>query len=170
MIQHEREYKEFLQKVGVGDHDVVVSSIASYISYLNSVSNILAMDISPETVASEEDVQGIVQKLDGKRAKTTIQNYQSALRRYAEMVKERAAGNVRVWSMNEAQKRFEEVVAGAEAGTLQIITRRGKPVIVISNINREAVLKAYKDGSLSSNKAAAMLGVTQEEIARLAGE
>jgi len=115
-------------------------------------------------------VQGIVQKLDGKRAKTTIQNYQSALRRYAEMVKERAAGNVRVWSMNEAQKRFEEVVAGAEAGTLQIITRRGKPVIVISNINREAVLKAYKDGSLSSNKAAAMLGVTQEEIARLAGE
>jgi hypothetical protein len=88
MIFHEQQYREYLAKVGVGRNDNVASSIESYVSYLRSVSKILNIDISPSTVADEDDIQDIYQRLQKKRSEKTINNYRSAMRQYAEMVKD----------------------------------------------------------------------------------
>ena len=66
MILYEQEYIRHLHKVGVGENDKFGSSINSYISYLRSVSKILIMNISPETVVNEEDIENIFQRLHGK--------------------------------------------------------------------------------------------------------
>ena len=52
-FEHETKYVHFIQRRGVGDHDQVASSPASYVSYLNSVCKLLRIDISPQTVADE---------------------------------------------------------------------------------------------------------------------
>jgi hypothetical protein len=86
MIVHESSYRRWLQRQGVGAKDRVASSPASYISYLNSVSNLLGEDISPDSVSSEPDVRRILARLSGLRAENTINNYGSALRQYVAMV------------------------------------------------------------------------------------
>jgi hypothetical protein len=68
--------------------DQVASSPASYVSYLNSVSQLLAADISPELLHSETDVERIIGELQGERARATIRNYASAMRQYVAMVLE----------------------------------------------------------------------------------
>lgn len=88
MIFHEQQYRECLAKVGVGRNDNIASSIESYVSYLRSVSKILNIDISPSTVADENDIQDIYQRLQKKRNEKTISNYRSAMRQYAKMVKD----------------------------------------------------------------------------------
>jgi hypothetical protein len=89
MIHLEREYRDFLAKVGVGSNDKVQDSIYSYVSYLRTVSRLLNIDISPETVKDEDDVQNLYQRMYGKRSAKSISNYRSALRQYARMVQER---------------------------------------------------------------------------------
>jgi hypothetical protein len=86
MIIHESSYRRWLAARGVGDRDRVASSPASYLSYLNKVSDLLGEDVSPTLVSSDSDVQGVLARLEGLRASKTITNYGSALRQYAAMV------------------------------------------------------------------------------------
>ena len=86
MIIHEPSYRRWLAARGVGDRDRVASSPASYVSYLNSVSDLLGEDVSPTLVSNEADVQDILARLDGRRSSKTLRNYRSALRQYAAMV------------------------------------------------------------------------------------
>jgi hypothetical protein len=86
MIIHESSYRLWLARRGVGDHDHVASSPASYVSYLNSVSNLIGEAVSPTLVFSDAAVQDILARLDGLRSAKTITNYGSALRQYAAMV------------------------------------------------------------------------------------
>lgn len=86
MISHEPLYYELIQQQGVGLNDQIASSPKSYVSYLNSVSELLGQDISPAILSTEEDVLAIARKLEGRRAKATIRNYKSAMRQYVAMV------------------------------------------------------------------------------------
>jgi hypothetical protein len=87
-IQHEPRYREFIQFRGVGSNDVVAASVESYVSYLESVSRILGIPISPELLRGEDDVERIAERLRGLRAEKTINNYKSAMRQYFAMVEE----------------------------------------------------------------------------------
>ncbi|MBN8509626.1 MAG: hypothetical protein J0L57_13585 [Burkholderiales bacterium] len=86
MIHHKNVYLDFLSRQGVGSKDVVASSPASYVSYLNSVAKLTGMDVSPATLRTERDVQSIARRISGKRANNTIRNYCSAMRQYISMV------------------------------------------------------------------------------------
>src|SRR5437879_1967673 len=91
MILNQREYRDWIQKRGVGANDRIASSPDSYVSYLNGVSDLLGIDISPKTLASEEDVLALERRLEGKRAPATVRNYKSAMRQYVAMVADRAS-------------------------------------------------------------------------------
>lgn len=86
MIVHMKQYHEWIQQRGVGLRDKIASSPDSYISYLNSVSELVAQDISPVILSTEEDVVAIARKLEGRKAPNTISNYKSAMRQYVAMV------------------------------------------------------------------------------------
>ena len=88
MIQHNDRYLEYIQQRGVGDNDRVASSPASYVSYLNSVSMLLGVDISPELLHSDDDIDSVVTRLQGAREASTIRNYASAMRQYVAMVRD----------------------------------------------------------------------------------
>ena len=88
MIQHEEHYLKYIERQGVGANDEVASSLKSYISYLNSVSRLLGEDISPVLLHSKEDIERIVNQLQGAPAEKTIRNYASAMRQYVLMVHE----------------------------------------------------------------------------------
>lgn len=88
MIKNEREYLEFIQSKGVGSNDRVASSPASYISYLNSVSEILGTDITPSRLRSEADISFIIKEIEGERSPKTIRNYRTAMRQYIGFVTE----------------------------------------------------------------------------------
>jgi hypothetical protein len=86
MIQHEQQYRAFIEGRGVGSRDKVASSVDSYVSYLRSVSGLLDLEISPRLLSSEADVERIVIRIEGSRAKRTIDNYRSAMRQYVAFV------------------------------------------------------------------------------------
>lgn len=86
MIVHKNQYCAWIQQQGVGLKDKIASSPNSYISYLNSVSELLRQDISPAILATEEDVVTLGRRLEGLRAPNTIRNYKSAMRQYVAMV------------------------------------------------------------------------------------
>lgn len=88
LIEHEARYLAFIQEQGVGDNDQVASSPRSYLSYLRSVALLLGVPISPELLHCEEDVENIASRLQGTRAKNTINNYKSAMRQYVAMVQQ----------------------------------------------------------------------------------
>ncbi|MGH9871605.1 MAG: hypothetical protein ACRD9S_03955 [Pyrinomonadaceae bacterium] len=87
MIRHQKHYLEFIQQEGVGEHDVVADSRKSYVSYLNSVSDKLEIEIGPGTAGKQADVEHLVRMLQDRGvAKKTISNYKSALRQYVKMI------------------------------------------------------------------------------------
>ena len=86
MIEHETLFLDFISHRGVGSKDVVASSPASYISYLNSVSKLIGSDIKPAILRTESDVRNIARNINGKKAENTIRNYCSAMRQYVAMV------------------------------------------------------------------------------------
>jgi hypothetical protein len=86
MIQHQHQYYEWIESRGVGSNDLVASSPDSYISYLNTVSDLIGRDISPAILSSESDIERIAQSIKGQRAPKTITNYKSAMRQYVAMV------------------------------------------------------------------------------------
>jgi hypothetical protein len=87
MIINEREYIDWIVSRGVGENDRVASSPASYLSYLNKVSVLLGTDITPDILASEDDVLVIAKRINGTRAAATINNNKSAMRHYVAMVR-----------------------------------------------------------------------------------
>ena len=95
MIQNERRYLEFIRQRGVGTNDQVSSSPDSYVSYLNSVSRILRIDITPDLLHHEGDVTRIMNEIRGEQADGTIRNYGSAMRQYVAMVIEHGLGPTR---------------------------------------------------------------------------
>ena len=86
MIDHESLFLDFIAQRGVGSKDVVASSPASYVSYLNSVAKLIGRDITPALLRGESDVLKIARSLSGKRKENTIRNYRSAMRQYVAMV------------------------------------------------------------------------------------
>ena len=86
MIDHESLFLDFIAHRGVGIKDVVASSPASYISYLNSVAKLIGRDITPALLRNESDVLNIARSIGGKRKQKTIQNYCTAMRQYVAMV------------------------------------------------------------------------------------
>ena len=86
MIVHKQHYYEWIQQQGVGLKDKIASSPDSYISYLNSVSELLLQDVSPSILSTEEDVLAIARELESRKAPNTIRNYKSAMRQYVAMV------------------------------------------------------------------------------------
>ncbi len=87
MIRHQKHYVEFIQQQGVGENDVVADSPKSYMSYLNSVSKKLEIEIGPLTAGTYADVESLCEELEDKGVlKKTISNWKSALRQYAKMV------------------------------------------------------------------------------------
>ncbi len=82
MIENELEYFEYIKRLGVGKNDIVSSSPKSYISYLNSVSKILNHDINRSLITSKKDILNIINQMKGKRAKSTLLNYKTALNQY----------------------------------------------------------------------------------------
>ena len=90
MIIQKDDYYRWIQDQGVGAKDKVASSPDSYVSYLNSVSELLEEDISPHNLSSEKDVLRIARQLRGRRADGTVQNYKSAMRYYVAMIRNAA--------------------------------------------------------------------------------
>lgn len=86
MIENEEKYKEWIIAAGVGKNDKVASSVASYISYLNSVSKEIGQTISKRNLYNEECINKISSKLNGKKSDRTINNYRSAMKHYVRMV------------------------------------------------------------------------------------
>ena len=88
MVKFLHEYEYFIEKKGVGSNDKVASSIKSYSSYLNSVSNYLNITVGPDTLRTIFDIISLSSKLKGKVSDKTIRNYGSAMKRYIQMVAE----------------------------------------------------------------------------------
>jgi hypothetical protein len=86
MILHKNQYYAFITSRGVGSNDLVASSPDSYVSYLNTVSELIDKDISPALLSSEADVEELARSIRGQRAPKTINNYKSAMRQYVAMV------------------------------------------------------------------------------------
>ncbi len=87
MILHKEKFEEYIRAEGVGQNDKVADSVKSYVSYLNSVSRHLDIEVSPASLRTPENIQSICLKLAGKVSKKTINNYSSAMRQYIAMVK-----------------------------------------------------------------------------------
>ncbi|MEM6192260.1 hypothetical protein [Shewanella scandinavica] len=87
-ISHKDQYVRFIVNRGVGANDRVANSVDSSLSYLRSVSHHFGIEISPETLNSEADVQLLANSLEGVRRPRTIGNYVSAMRQYVAIVHE----------------------------------------------------------------------------------
>ena len=86
MIQHQQQFESFIKAAGVGSRDKVADSVKSYISYLNSVSRHLGIEVSPTTLRSNTDISALEKSLQGKVSDKTIQNYKAAMHQYVSMV------------------------------------------------------------------------------------
>lgn len=86
MIQHQSQFESYIKVAGVGSRDSVADSVKSYISYLNSVSRHLGIEVSPKTLRSSTDMSTLEKSLRGKVSDKTIQNYKAAMRQYVSMV------------------------------------------------------------------------------------
>lgn len=86
MILHQEKFEEYIKAEGVGQHDKVANSVKSYVSYLNSVSRHLDIEVSPSSLRTPENIQSMCIKLASKVSKKTINNYRSAMRQYIAMV------------------------------------------------------------------------------------
>ena len=88
MIKNEVRYLQWIERNGVGKKDSIASSPKSYISYLNTVSQIIEEDISEKNLYNENCILLMEEKMKGKRSAKSISNYKSALRQYVKMVQE----------------------------------------------------------------------------------
>lgn len=88
MIKYRELYLDYIKRRGVGANDQVADSRKSYVQYLEGVSRVLGLPVSPQILRTGDDVENIVRRLDGQRSPNTIKNYRSAMRRYVEMVRD----------------------------------------------------------------------------------
>jgi len=87
MIRYQSQYYAWIIARGVGSNDVVASSPDSYVSYLNTVSDLIGKDIAPSILSTNRQVDQIAQQIAGMRAPKTITNYKSAMTQYVAMVR-----------------------------------------------------------------------------------
>ena len=86
MIMYENEYRMYIAERGVGKNDEVASSINSYISYLNGLSRLLGQNITPDVAKNHDDVNGIIRKLKGLKADSTLSHYKTAMNHYVDLI------------------------------------------------------------------------------------
>lgn len=88
MFEHQKKYEAFIREQGVGQNDKVADSCMSYVSYLNGVEKHANIRVNSKTLASENDIAGIVSKLHESHeiSDRTINKYVSAMRQYVNMV------------------------------------------------------------------------------------
>ncbi|MDT0675117.1 hypothetical protein [Autumnicola musiva] len=86
MVKNETKYLQWLNDNGVGKRDNIASSPKSYISYLNTVSQIIGEDISEKNLYNENCISFLEEKMKGARSAKSISNYKSAMRQYVKMV------------------------------------------------------------------------------------
>ena len=87
MIEHQSMYLDFIASRGVGKNDKVASSQKSYVDYLNRVSKELSVDITPDLLRTESDVERIVAKLTRLMVnKGSVDKIAVAMRHYVAMV------------------------------------------------------------------------------------
>lgn len=88
MVEYRELYLEYIKRRGVGANDHVADSRKSYVGYLEGVSRTLGLPIAPQLLRTYDDVENVARRLAGQRSPSTINNYRSAMRRYAEMVRD----------------------------------------------------------------------------------
>src|SRR5687768_18022740 len=59
MIRYQSQYYAWIIARGVGSNDVVASSPDSYVSYLNTVSDLIGKDIAPSILSTNRQVDQI---------------------------------------------------------------------------------------------------------------
>ena len=88
LVTYPNTFREYIEARGVGRNDVVASSPDKYAQVLNTVSDLLQVNISPVTLRAESDVQRLCQQLTQHRSESTIGDYRSVLRQYVSMVRD----------------------------------------------------------------------------------
>jgi hypothetical protein len=83
VVHHQSEYEDCIRNAGVSS-----ASIKSYISYLNSVSKYLNLDITKSRLGTTHDIKVLADSVLelGRVSEKTIQNYKAAMRQYVNMV------------------------------------------------------------------------------------
>lgn len=85
-ISHIELFKEYLASKRVGEKDQVASSIDSYVSYINSIANLLSIKISPSTLGDMHQFEDVFRRLtELKLKRTTLSNLRVAARHYVAM-------------------------------------------------------------------------------------
>jgi hypothetical protein len=87
-VKRLEDYKRFIKQHGVGDNDKISDSVRSYVIYLKRSSKHSSLDINPESLNHQEDIDKFVDKikLSGVVSTKTINNYKSAMKLYVAMV------------------------------------------------------------------------------------
>lgn len=147
MIKYEEEYMDFIRANGVGKNDLIASSPKSYVSYLNSISDDISEDISPEILSTEDDIISIAERLIGKRSKKTIGNYKSAMRQYVKMLTVVKLGEREssIIDRRETEKYFEvgdEVLTGGYSKKFRI-TEFTEKTLNIQPVEAKTAMKLY---------------------------
>ena len=87
MIEHQDRYLNYIKEQGVGAKDKVPNATPkSYISFLGRVSRILGVDISPELLNCEQDIERIKSQIKSQIIGKSFGNVVSAMRQYVSMV------------------------------------------------------------------------------------
>lgn len=79
MVVHESRFRDYLGSLASADR---------YVKFLNDVSNVTGLDISPASLRSSEDVEKFAVALKADYAPKSVSNYRSVMRKYVEMVQE----------------------------------------------------------------------------------
>lgn len=88
-VKRQQQFRNYLIQQGVGKNDTAQGdSVNSYLSYIKSVANHSEMDVTPESLKSEDDTKMFITELSrsGKLSKKSISNCVSAMRQYVGMV------------------------------------------------------------------------------------
>ena len=77
MVSHENLFRQ---------HTAHLASSGRYVTFLNRVSGLSGLDITPQTLRKETDIASFIQRLPADTAPKTSSNYRSVLRHYVTMV------------------------------------------------------------------------------------
>jgi len=88
LLVHRKKFEQYISERGVGSKDKVADSVKSYVSYLNGVSKHLNIEINPDTLSTQSDIEELSSRLHGKVSPRTLHNYRTAMKRYIEMLQE----------------------------------------------------------------------------------
>jgi hypothetical protein len=81
MVSHEREFRSYTKDL---------ASSERYVTFLHDITEESGLDITPQTLRSDEDIETFASRLSGRFAAKSIDNYRSVMRKYVAMVQDRA--------------------------------------------------------------------------------